>query len=196
MSSGFSPYIGGLLAVLFASECAAFGILFTSPEQRQKLDAQREKGTLFEPSGHETAAPIYRTESDRLFFNGYVLRKSGPGTAWVNNQMLDENNDLVNGSNFYRGATNSDVSVNLKSVTKTAVPIKPAPEMPAVKLQPGQSLLLQTGQVLENYTTQNSAVIFELNSMSPKTNFTRNSKSVPKENSNKALEAADSLDQQ
>ena len=36
------------------------------------------------------------TTGQKVFFNGYVIRKSGPNTAWANQKKLDIGNDNKN----------------------------------------------------------------------------------------------------
>ncbi|MBV1931762.1 MAG: hypothetical protein KUG71_08585 [Porticoccaceae bacterium] len=130
---------GIFLGLLFVAQCNAFGILFTSPEQRAQLDGQREHGTIFRSVVKSSKGLAHSPESDRVVFNGYVKRRAGHGTAWVNNKVVKKDEE------------NRGISVNLMRVKNVAVSVKPGPSMAAVNLKPGQSISVRTGLISEGY---------------------------------------------
>ena len=75
-----------LLAVLLASTpCAAqeLGRLFFTPEQRQALDQRRRARVPDRPSAPVTVSPTTRMD-------GYVQRRGGKSTVFVNGEPIPE----------------------------------------------------------------------------------------------------------
>jgi hypothetical protein len=74
-----------LLLANASEACLAqeLGRLFFSPEQRQALDARRRARMPDRPS-----APVVVSPTTRL--DGYVQRKGGKSTVWVNGEALPE----------------------------------------------------------------------------------------------------------
>ena len=134
---------GGLLILSLSVKSYAFGTLFTSPQQRESLNQQRSQGPVFSPKPTLRQAPSTPKEK-QVFFNGYVTRKSGPSTAWANNQMLKNSSDKKTAQN--------GVSAKLDRIKGTSVPIKSSALSRSVRLQPGQSLDLETGKIAESYS--------------------------------------------
>ena len=134
---------GSLLILSLSVEGYAFGALFTSPEQRDSLNLQRSQGTFFSPKPTLQQTPSTPKEK-QIFFNGYVTRKSGPNTAWANNKMLQNSSDKKTAQN--------EVSAKLDRIKETSVPIKTSALSSSIRLQPGQSLNLNTGKITESYS--------------------------------------------
>ena len=76
--------IAGLSALL-AAEAAAedFGRLFFTPEQRAALDARRRARIPDKPAAVVVASPTTRVD-------GYVKRRTGPSTVFINGAPLTE----------------------------------------------------------------------------------------------------------
>lgn len=134
-----------LLLFSLSVESSAFGTVFTSPEQRKRIDQKRTQNTAL-TNALEISAPTQSQSNRNLFFNGYVVRKSGPGTAWVNHHMLSNENNRHNG-----------MSANLRHIKGTSVPIKPAAET-TVWIQPGQNYNLETGEMTESYSRTSNTI--------------------------------------
>jgi hypothetical protein len=137
-----------VLALLALSlEGNAFGSLFTSPQQRNALDQQRTNGGNFseiQPSQpKQRLSPTTAQPAKQVFFNGYVIRKSGPGTAWANHQVVTGNKD--------KSARQDGISAGLNNIKGTSVPVKPSARSRSVRLQPGQILNQETGEITESY---------------------------------------------
>ena len=130
--------LGSLLLLSLSMESSAFDTLFTSPQQRESLDQHRSQGTAFlsapKPRLRSTSTP----KPKKIFFNGYVIRNSGPNTAWANDKEISNNN--------------SQISAKLNQIKGTLVPIKPSAASKTIRLQPGQSLNLETGKIAESYS--------------------------------------------
>lgn len=138
-------YLTALLFMSLSLECSAFGTLFTSPQQRETLNQQRAQGNMFLPESNPDAATkrqdVVTTEKPQVFFNGYVVRKSGPDTAWANQQQLQtDHNSFQNG-----------ISAQLDDIKGTSVPIKTSKFSNTTRLQPGQFLNKTTGEITEGY---------------------------------------------
>ena len=135
---------GSLLILSLSVKSYAFGTLFTSPQQRVSFDLQRSIGHI-EPNEPKTVSPSnHKQKQEKVFFNGYVTRKSGPSTAWANNKMLQHSSDKKTSQN--------GVSAKLDHIVGTSVPIKPSALSRSVRLQPGQSLDLESGKIAESYS--------------------------------------------
>ena len=129
---------GLLLSV--SVESYGFDALFTTPQQRATFNLQRSMGHTLSSKPKAPSPLNYTQKQDKIFFNGYVIRKSGPSTAWANNKILQ--NDKVG---------QQGVSVNLNRIKGTAVPVKVSAASKPVHLQPGQNLNLDTGEISEHY---------------------------------------------
>lgn len=145
-------YLAGFLLLSLALECSAFGTLFTSPQQREALDQQRAQGENFsaepKPTMQTTISPnIVSTTAQKVFFNGYVIRKSGPNTAWANQKALPKTdvNKIQNG-----------ISARLDNIEGTSVPVKISALSNSTRLQPGQFLNKSTGEITESYHIKRS----------------------------------------
>lgn len=66
------------------SEAENLGRLFTTPVERAILDSARSRGQM--PSAIVEKAP----EMNQTRLDGYVVRKSGKNTAWINQTMHSE----------------------------------------------------------------------------------------------------------
>lgn len=143
---------GGLALLVLSMESYAFGILFTTPQQRDALDQRRASGEEFSEMRQELS-PTVTPPAKQMFFNGYVIRKSGPGTAWANHQVVTDNKD--------KNTPHNGITAKLNNIKGTSVPVKPSAISRSVRLQPGQLLNQVTGEITESYyqkhsTTQNS----------------------------------------
>jgi len=74
-----------LLILVISTPCAAqeLGRLFFTPEQRQALDQRRRARVPDRPS-----APLVVSPTTRM--DGYVQRRGGKSTVWVNGEALPE----------------------------------------------------------------------------------------------------------
>ena len=120
--------------------------MFTSPQQREILNQQRAQGKMFstEPkkiSQTKKLPNAVTVTEQRVFFNGYVIRKSGQNTAWANHQMLPNNGDTPS----------NGISAKLDHIKGTSVPVKPSTASRSIRIQPGQSISLKTGEITERY---------------------------------------------
>jgi hypothetical protein len=131
----------GLLLLTISINSYGYGTLFTSPQQRASFDLQRSLGYT-QPKVKKTSVI---SKQNKIFFNGYVVRKSGPSTSWANDRML-LNDDKKNNIGQQQG-----VSANLGRIKGTTVPVKVSTASRPIRLQPGQNLNLETGEISENY---------------------------------------------
>lgn len=131
---------GGLLILSLSVKSYAFGALFTSPQQRETLNQQRSQEAVFSPKPKATlrSTTTSAPKQKKIFFNGYVIRNSGPDTAWANDKKISDND--------------SQISAKLNRIKGTSVPIKSSAISKTRQLQPGQSLNLETGKITESYS--------------------------------------------
>lgn len=133
--------LGSLLLLCLPMSSFAFDTLFTSPQQRTAFDLQRSRGNV--PSEAPTLSN-YTQKQEKLFFNGYVTRKSGPSTVWANDKILENSSE--------KRTVQNGTSAKLNHIKGTSVPIKSSTLSKAVRLQPGQTLNLETGEIAESYS--------------------------------------------
>ncbi|MDX2463420.1 MAG: hypothetical protein QNK31_02810 [Porticoccus sp.] len=134
---------GGLALLVLSMESIAFGTLFTSPQQRDALDQQRANGggaEIQQSLPQQELSPTVTPPAKQVFFNGYVIRKSGPGTAWANHHVVTDHNTQQNG-----------ITARLKNIKGSSVPVKPSALSKSIRLQPGQLLNQDTGEITESY---------------------------------------------
>jgi len=145
-------HLAGLLLVSLSFECSAFGTLFTSPQQREALDQQRAQGEMF-INEQSVSTQVKKSQhaipasEQQVFFNGYVIRKFGPSTAWANQKKLPktDNNKFQNG-----------ISAKLDEIKGTSVPVKISTLSNSTWLQPGQRLNKSTREISESYQFKRS----------------------------------------
>ena len=121
-------------ACLFASDLAVVGAqdlgrLFSTPQERDRLDALRRSG---EPASPE--APV----SSRLTVNGLVMRELGPDSVWINGERVSRSGRTREGIRV-RGEAGARVRVTLPRGAGT------------VRLKAGQKVDLATGTVRDAY---------------------------------------------
>lgn len=131
-----------LLLLCLSMKSYAFGTLFTSPQQRVSFDLQRSTGNVLSNVPRAPSPSNHTKKQEKIFFNGYVIRNSGPDTAWANDKELSNNS--------------SQISAKLNRIKGTLVPIKPSALSKTIRLQPGQSLNLETGKITESYSQKQS----------------------------------------
>lgn len=145
-------FVVGFLLLGLSLEGSAFGTLFTSPQQRDILNQQRAQGKMFsaEPktANQTQVSPNVGSVTDqRVFFNGYVIRKSGKNTAWANQKILETGNN----KKFQNG-----ISARLDEIKGTSVPIKTSKLSNSTRLQPGQFFNKSTREITEGYLLKRS----------------------------------------
>lgn len=147
-SNKFMPIkiLFGLLLVGVSLESSAFGSLFTSPQQREILNQQRSQGKMFSAEP-KTSLAVVPAKAQQVFFNGYVIRKSGPNTAWANQQIL---------SKVDKNQSQDGISVKLDDIKGTSVPVKISTLSSSTLLQPGQFLNKSTREITEGYRLKHS----------------------------------------
>lgn len=140
----------GLALLVLSMESHAFGILFTSQQQRDSLDQQRNGGGFSEiqPSQPQQELSPTVAPTQQVFFNGYVIRKSGPGTAWANHQVVIDSKD--------KNTQQNGITARLNNIKGTSVPVKPSATSRSIRLQPGQRLNQDTGEITESYYQKQS----------------------------------------
>ena len=119
-----------------------FGRLFSSPEERSRLDALRERG---EP--HAPPAPAARVQPaplSRLTVNGVVMRDKGPDFVWINGERVSRD-ERTQGGIRGRGEAGARVRVTLPHGAGV------------VRLKAGQRVNLLTGAIRDAYETDPAA---------------------------------------
>ena len=134
----------------FSADGQQFGRLFTTPEQRQRLQERREEhrrnrvsGNGAEPDGRETPAGSGAGAQQTgpsgappvITFKGLVYRKDGAGMAWIEAQ---EGSAALDYRQLQSGETPAeDFAISVPVSGKS------------VKLKPGQSYHPQSGAVTD-----------------------------------------------
>ena len=91
----------------------------------------------------QTAAPIQPPGVTRLSVQGVVLRRGGRGSVWVNGQAVPANG----------GVTGEGLIVEARLAAGRRVEIT-LPDGTGIRLDPGQSVNLANGEVLEPYQSE------------------------------------------
>ncbi len=88
--------LASLASPLQAEPDADFGRLFSTAQERSRLDSLRQNRamqTARSQSG-SIAAPVAAELPEPVTMQGYVKRSDGATTLWINNQPLQENSTL------------------------------------------------------------------------------------------------------
>ncbi|MEM0953018.1 MAG: hypothetical protein AAGI24_02655 [Pseudomonadota bacterium] len=126
----------GLTPVLQAQEPYPFDRVFTTPEERRLLDAQRRGEVLDMPTDRAVeVAP----ETDKVRFSGYVLRSDGSQNVWI-----DGKSNISEESVSAAGAEHGRVRPGEGSMEFRA-------RENSRRLKPGQVWLLNRNEVVEGY---------------------------------------------
>lgn len=104
--------------------------LFTSPQERQKLDAMRTA-----PSNNIEDRPAVTD----VELNGVMIREDGNNVIWVNDKSSLKSNKV------------DGVRVNPKEVNKESYKVPVKTDEHQIMMQPGQSWSETTGTVKDNY---------------------------------------------
>lgn len=120
-------------------ESRQFGRVFTTQDQRLKLNQLRADGLLDNEYTHtEVQATINNDSNNQMRFSGFVLSEGGKNTVWVNGK-----------SKLTPNASSSDAKVSRPSkVTQAAEIIS---ENKSAIVKPGQVWLLNSNEVKEGY---------------------------------------------
>lgn len=120
------------LLLLMATRVPAAGpSLFTTPEQRERLDRIRAEATAEElarepePEPGPTAAAAPTPPPPRVYLRGFVRRSKGPSAVWVND-----------GNTFQGAAVGDGLAAGQVEGTTVVVTL---PDGRRVRLKPGQT---------------------------------------------------------
>jgi len=121
------------LLLVFSMQSAAFGTLLTSPLERTQLDEQRQDREVLSVPEHPVKLPsVLKSVS----FEGVVTRQSGPGSVWLNGELLD------------RPPASKTLSTRHG---ETGVEVKLQSSQHPVWLKPGQLLDVESGEFNDAY---------------------------------------------
>ena len=150
---GVLPILAGALPPLAvaagALEPPGIGRLFSTPEQRAELDRMRadaeRAGAMVPAATDASLEPSRELEEapwvDAVTIDGIVLRDDGHGVAWVN------------GEKAAVGATTPEgVRVSALIARQGRVRVRiPGERGGSVDLEPGQTIVVESGRVLDAY---------------------------------------------
>lgn len=96
-----SPLLLALISISFtgsslAAPDADFGRLFSTAQERSRLDSLRQNRSL-QTARPQKASPLATTPAELpepVTLQGYVKRSDGATTLWINNQAVQENSAL------------------------------------------------------------------------------------------------------
>lgn len=121
------------LLLLSTYESIAFGTLFTSPDERNRLNLYRNDDKV---RSYATSPEI----TDKIHLNGFVVRKEGKRTVWINNRSSEQR------------INNRQISIH--SVDKEKVRVTLDGWSRPVNLRPGQAIDLSKGQIQEGFSVK------------------------------------------
>lgn len=125
-----------LLAASLANTVFAdnLGVLFTTPEQRAALDANRSSGSVGKKA---SAAAVVNTRPATITVNGTLISSVGKKEVWLN------------GHPSFEGKRNT--ARNLRLLGQNRVRLKSASASTSHILKPGQVIDLDSGKIDEAY---------------------------------------------
>lgn len=123
-----STIMKALLVFLFVTTVAIsqpsqaeLGTLFTTPQERQIINANRYKTDrvvaprpiqVREPESEEIRQLIQEEVQMSFSVTGITISNSGPNTVWINNQMYEEGEHLEDNSHF-KVITGGEIKVRI-----------------------------------------------------------------------------------
>lgn len=121
-----------------AAPDAEFGRLFSTAQERSRLDNLRQQRTL-QTARQQDASPTAPTSAEPpppITLQGYVKRSDGAATVWINNQPVQENSALE--------------QLEIGRLSKSRHSSKDYSESLAVRIPAtGKNLHLKAGQIYE-----------------------------------------------
>ena len=128
-----------LVVILLVSGASAEGLgrLFSTPQERDRLDTLRRTGEQRALSGSETRvdSPLL---TSRLTVNGLVMRERGPDSVWINGERVSRGRSTREGIRA-QGKAGARVHVILPH------------DAGSVLLKAGQKVDLTTGSIRDAY---------------------------------------------
>ena len=88
------------------AQAQEFGRLFFTPEQRSTLDARRKARLPDKPASVTVESPTAKID-------GYVMRRGGKSTVWLNGEAVPEGSQSESGVRVRPGGDPSRVSVTV-----------------------------------------------------------------------------------
>jgi hypothetical protein len=110
---------------------SALGKLFTTPEQRQRIDAFRK--------GKSMGVTREQVSPTDVKVQGIVTRSDGKSTVWVN------------GKSTLEGSSVGGVNVNLNSINDKSDKVTVGINKKTVRLKPGQVWSEDSGKISDSY---------------------------------------------
>ncbi len=131
---------------LQAAPDADFGRLFSTPQERSRLDSLRQNRALqtARPQTGSPAAPVAAEMPEPVTMQGYVKRSDGATTLWINNQPVQENSAL---DQVEIGRLTSQKNATRNGSDSLHIRIPATGKQ--VRLKAGQVYAPETGQVVE-----------------------------------------------
>lgn len=88
--------LASFASLLPAAPDTDFGRLFSTAQERSRLDVLRQNRTLqtVTPQSGSQVAPVSAELPEPVTLQGYVKRSDGATTLWINNQPVQENSTL------------------------------------------------------------------------------------------------------
>ena len=132
-----------LLLALDAAFAADFGRIFTTPEQRQKLDALRYRTEQPEPNLILQQKSFDKPEPEPeilapIRLDGLIYRQNGQNAAWINEASTLEGDIGL-----------QDIGVDPKKISQDSVEIVLPGGGPAIKLKVGEKYLPSPGKKID-----------------------------------------------
>ena len=119
------------LLLILSSKGLAFGVLMTTPEQRDTLDRTRVSVEYPLPKGASVARQILPST---LEFQGLVKRRKGPNSIWVNGELI-------------QASYSEGFSTDPNKLVDNSVLLGSSVSTDTVMLKPGQGIMLLKGRV-------------------------------------------------
>ena len=126
-----------LMIMISPSSWAKDGLLrlFTTPQERAALNAERSKPTSTETDGEKLPLPKFPAT---ITLNGLIVRSQGPSTVWINGK-----------NEMYQPGFK--VEINQRTGITVPISLQLSQSQRIVSLKPGQTINTLDGKVKESF---------------------------------------------
>ena len=128
----------GVAGWVLSGSASPLGRLFTTPEERDRLDAARHSPNFQMPFDTGESVPFV----EDLTLDGVVVRSSGNNASWINGSRIFEGEASREGVRVETAAGGGALRVRLLR------------GQDAIELKPGQTIDVTTRSVLEGFQTK------------------------------------------
>jgi hypothetical protein len=116
---------------------------FTTPNERNKLDAMRNKGQFDNKSTIKGSAVSIIPEPTKIELKGVMTRENGKAVVWINN-----------GNTLKSNRIDQQISVKTRSIKKGQLNISLKASQQRLRMKPGQQWNESDNKIIDKYQTK------------------------------------------